>query len=340
MGYMAIIQEVRDKLKNGILISEEEALTLGKFPEGAELFDLLALANRVRTGLGDSVSICSVLNAKSGKCPEDCKFCAQSLHNEARATSHSLQEPAKLLEAAKAAEENGAQRIGIVTSGNSLSPAEFESVLETVKLIKSRTTLLVCASLGKLTPERALKLKKAGLSRIHHNLESSENFFGKVCTTHTHADRVQTVQAAKEAGLEVCSGGLIGLGESLEDRISLAFALRDLDVDAIPFNILNPIPGTPLENAKPLETMEILRTLALFRLILPDKTIVLAGGREQNLRDLQALALFSGANGLMAGNYLTTKGQSPSKDLRMILDAGLSLNPGAATKAGAKPANE
>ncbi|MDD3041629.1 MAG: biotin synthase BioB, partial [Methanosarcinaceae archaeon] len=255
----------------------------------------------------------------------NCSFCAQSLHNGAKALTYPLQEPEDLLEAAKKAEKNGACRIGIVTSGNRLTDAELESVLEAVELIKTETKLEVCASLGSLNPDRARKLKNAGLSRIHHNLETSEDFFGKICTTHSYAERVRTVEIAKAAGLEVCSGGLIGLGESRKDRIKLAFALRTLDVDAVPLNILTPVPGTSLENAEPLEAMEILKTLALFRLILPDKPIILAGGRERNLRDLQALALLCGANGLITGNYLTTEGQAPARDLRMIRDVGLSV---------------
>lgn len=313
---------IRDKLNKEIPLEEEEIMELAELT-GPDLFDLFAIANRLRVRLGDTVDLCAITNAKSGRCPEDCKFCAQSAHHCANTGEYPLRSPGKLLEDAKCAEKAGVNRFSIVTSGNRLKPDELESILDAVRLIKSSTGLEVCASIGTLNPESAEKLKEAGVSRIHHNLESSESFFRRICSTHTYADRIRTIRTAKEAGLGVCSGGILGLGESMQDRIKLALALRELDIDSVPINILNPIPGTPMENAAPLPPMEILKSIALFRLVLPEKNIKLAGGREKNLRDLQALPLFCGANGLMLGNYLTTAGRSPESDLQMILDAGL-----------------
>lgn len=328
MGETAsIIHLIKEKLNEKRPLAAEEVRELAALT-GPDLFDLFALANRLRAEKGDEVELCAITNAKSGGCPEDCSFCAQSFRSGRKTEVYPLKSPEKLLEDAKNAEKSGAQRFSIVSSGNKLNAQELESVLQAVKLIKSRTGLEVCVSPGALTPESAGRLKESGVSRIHHNLESSERFFGHICTTHSYADRIRTVRIAREAGLEVCSGGIIGLGESMEDRIQLAFTLRELDVDAVPINILDPVPGTPLENAPPLPAMEILKTLALFRLILPGKNLRLAGGRERNLRDLQAMALFCGADGLMLGNYLTTEGRSPEQDLQMILDAGLSFENG------------
>lgn len=319
-----IIPTIRDKFDKGLPIEEEEFMKLAALT-GPDLFDLFSISNRLRSKLGNTVDLCTITNAKSGRCPEDCKFCAQSAHHRAKTGEYPLLSPGKLLEDAINAEKAGARRFSIVTSGNHLKPEEFESILDAVRLIKSRTGLEVCTSIGALSLEPAGKLKEAGVSRIHHNLESSESFFRRICSTHTYADRIRTIRIAKEAGLEVCSGGILGLGESMQDRIKLALTLRELDVDSVPINILNPIQGTPMENAAPLPPIEILKSIAIFRLILPEKNIRLAGGREKNLRDLQSLALFCGANGLMLGNYLTTAGRSPKSDLQMILDAGLNI---------------
>ncbi|HII00651.1 TPA: biotin synthase BioB, partial [Methanosarcinaceae archaeon] len=319
-----ITPRIKARLNKQLPLDEEEVMGLAALT-GPDLFDLFSIANRLRAKLGNTVELCAITNAKSGRCPEDCSFCAQSAHHGPETGGYPLLGPGRLLADAKKAEKAGAHRFSIVTSGNRLKPEELERVLDAVGQIKSRTGLEVCASLGALGPQSARKLKEAGVSRIHHNLESSERFFRHICSTHTYADRIRIIRTAKEAGLEVCSGGIIGLGESMEDRVKLAFALRELDVDAVPINILNPIPGTPMENVAPLPPLEILKSIALFRFILPEKNIRLAGGRERNLRDLQALALFCGADGLMLGNYLTTAGRSPEKDLQMIRDAGLNF---------------
>lgn len=317
-----MLQNVKSKLENGDPINFPEAMELMNL-NGCECMELFSLANNVRGKLGDRVDLCSIVNAKCGLCPEDCKFCAQSVHNDAGITPYPLMDEDEILNMALMMQEEGAARFCIVTSGKDANSGDFERILSAIKRIRRETSLSICISIGTLTAESACGLKKAGAARIHHNLETSENFFKNICTTHTYEEKIKTIQIARGAGLEVCCGGIIGLGESARDRVELAFKLRELDVDSIPINILNPINGTPLAGAKPLTPMEVLKTIAVFRLILPQKNIRVAGGREKNLGELQCLCLLSGANGLLLGNYLTTPGRSPREDIRMILDLGL-----------------
>lgn len=317
-----MLQKVKSKLENGDPIDFSEAMELMNL-HGSECMELFSLANNIRSKLGDRVDLCSIVNAKCGLCPEDCKFCAQSVHNDADITPYPLMDEEEILNMALMMQEEGAARFCIVTSGKDANSGDFERILSTIRRIRKETSLSICISLGTLTTESARGLKKAGAARIHHNLETSENFFKNVCTTHTYAEKIKTIKIARVAGLDVCCGGIIGLGESARDRVELAFTLRELDVDSIPINILNPIAGTPLSGAKPPTPMEVLKTIAVFRLILPQKNIRVAGGREKSLRDLQCLCLLSGANGLLLGNYLTTLGRAPREDIRMILDSGL-----------------
>ena len=291
---------------------------------GPELVELLSIANTVRDRcMGNSVSLCSIVNAKSGNCPEDCTFCAQSAHYNTSIEYYPMKNAEEILAAAKESAKNGAEHFGIVTSGHHLSDRDFGTVVTAVRSITSETGLQVCASLGVLTLHQLEQLKSAGLTKYHHNLETSESYFDQICTTHSFQERVDMVKRVKAAGLQVCSGGIIGLGERPSQRLELANTLQELDVDSIPINILVPIHGTALDTQRPLPPLEILKTIALFRLMLPSKVIKLAGGREANLGDLQALTLTSGANGLMLGNYLTTPGRSVEKDLKMIRDLGL-----------------
>lgn len=313
---------IKSKVENGESIDFSEAMALMKL-QGHECVELFSLANRVRSKLGNTVDLCSIVNAKCGLCPEDCKFCAQSVHNDTAITPHLLLEEEEMLNFALMMQEEGAARFCIVISGKEMDTGDYEGILNSIKRIKKETSLSICASLGRLTKEIAQELKKAGVTRIHHNLETSEGFFKNICTTHSYAEKISTVLVAREAGLEVCCGGIIGMGESPQDRVELAFTLKKLDVDSIPINILVAVKGTPLENVKPMHPMEILKTIAVFRLILPDKNIRIAGGREANLRDLQCLSLLAGANGLLLGNYLTTPGRNPKEDIRMIHDMGL-----------------
>lgn len=317
-----MLQKIQSKLENGDPINLSEALELMKL-QGSECMELFSLANCVRSRLGNRVDLCSIFNAKCGMCPEDCKFCAQSAHNDADVIPYPLMDEEEILNMAQMMEEEGAARFCIVTSGKEVESEDFDRVLSSLRRIRKETALSLCISIGMLTEEKAYALKKAGASRIHHNLETSKSFFKNICTTHSYEEKIRTVEIAKEAGLEVCCGGIIGIGESIRDRIELAFTLRELDIDSIPINILNPIAGTPLSGAKALAPIEVLKTIAVFRLILPEKNIRVAGGREKNLRDLQCLCLLSGANGLLLGNYLTTLGRSPREDIQMIHDLGL-----------------
>ncbi|MDD5474365.1 MAG: biotin synthase BioB [Candidatus Methanoperedens sp.] len=317
-----MLQNIQSKLENGDSINLTEAMELVNL-QGSECMELLSLANNIRSKLGDRIDLCSIVNAKCGLCPEDCKFCAQSVHNDADVTPYPLMDEEDILNMALMMQEEGAARFCIVTSGKETANEDFERILGAIKRIRRETSLSICISIGTLTKESARELKKAGAARIHHNLETSEGFFKNICTTHTYAEKIRTIQIARDAGLEVCCGGIIGLGESAKDRLELAFTLHELDVDSIPINILAPIAGTPFSGAEPLTPMEVLKTIAIFRLILPQKNIRVAGGREKNLRDLQCLCLLSGANGLLLGNYLTTLGRAPREDIRMILDLGL-----------------
>ncbi len=317
-----MLRNIRSKLESGAPITSSEALSLLNLPN-SECMELFSLANSLRAKLGDRVDLCSIVNAKCGLCPEDCKFCAQSAHNDAGVEPYGLMDEEEILDMALMMKEEGAARFCIVTSGKEANEGDFERILSAIRRIRKETSLSVCVSIGMLTEEPARRLKKAGATRIHHNLETSKSFFRNICTTHSYDEKIRTVEVAKDAVLEVCCGGIIGMGESAKDRVELAFALRKLDVDSVPINILNPFQGTPLSDASPITPMEVLKTIAVFRLILPQKNIRVAGGREKNLRDLQCLSLLSGANGLLLGNYLTTPGRVPHEDISMICDLGL-----------------
>jgi len=317
-----MLKKILAKVEKNESIDFQEALELIQL-EGKDCMELFSLANHVRSKLGDRVDLCSIINAKCGLCSEDCKFCAQSVHNDTEITPYPMMDEDEIFNMAQMMEEEGAARFCIVASGKSVGGEDFENMLSSIRRIRKETRLSVCISSGMLTDERALALKSAGATRLHHNLETSKSFFIKMCTTHTYDDKIKTIHIAKEAGLEVCCGGIIGMGESVRDRLELAFTLRDLDVDSIPLNILNPIKGTPLDNEKPIKPLDIMKTISVFRLILPGKNIRIAGGREKNLRDLQGLCLLAGANGLLLGNYLTTQGRTPRDDIMMINDLGL-----------------
>ncbi len=317
-----MLQTIESKVESGESIDFSEAMELMSL-QGADCIELFTLANRLRAKLGNEVDLCSIINAKCGLCPEDCKFCSQSVHNDTEIAPYPLLDEEEVLNMALMMQEEGAARFCIVISGKEMEAEDYEKILNSIRKLRKETSLSLCTSLGMLTGEIAKELKKAGITRIHHNLETSEDFFRNICTTHSYEEKINTIHVAKKAGLEVCCGGIIGMGESAEDRIKLAFNLKELDVDSIPINILAPIKGTPLEDVKPLSPMEVLKTIAVFRLILPEKNIRIAGGREVNLRDLQCLSLLAGANGLLLGNYLTTFGRSPKEDIQMIHDLGL-----------------
>lgn len=283
------------------------------------LSELVSLADKVRREfVGSKLDLCSITNAKSGACDEDCKFCAQASRYPAEVSRYPLKKKQEMLEEARRAKDTGAQRFGIVTSGNKLSEEELNRVADTIREIVNKIGITMCASLGTMDEEGFLLLKKAGLSRYHHNLETSCDYFSKIVTTHSFQDRISTVKLAKKAGLEVCSGGIIGLGETIEDRIKMALYLKELNVDSVPINVLIPIKGTPLETQTPLACSEAIRTIAIFRIILKDKTIKIAAGRESILKDFQGLAFMAGANGMLIGGYLTIKGRDIKEDARLV----------------------
>jgi biotin synthase len=292
----------------------------------ARPFLVMAHANEIREHFkGRKVSLCGIVNAKSGVCPENCRFCAQSAHYHTNAPVYPLIPIQEIVEKARIAREAGAHLFSIVTSGTCISDdQEWQVIYRAVEGI-NELGIRSCASLGLLDEEMADGLAKAGLFRYHHNLETARSFFDNICTTHDYEEDIKTLRIAKDAGLSVCSGGIIGLGENMMHRIELAATLKEAGVDSVPINILNPIAGTPLENVLPLTPIEILLTVAIFRFILPAKDIKLCGGKEKNLRQLLPLSIIAGCNSLMTGNYLTTLGRDTAHDIEMVRDLGLEV---------------
>ncbi len=283
------------------------------------LEEALAIAGRARReGVGDSLETCGIMSAKSGVCGEDCKFCAQSSRYRTSIDEYSLKSASEIVEAAHCAKEEGSKRFGIVTSGRRLTDREVEVIIDAVRRIKEEVDILPCASLGALKKESFMRLKEAGLMRYHHNIETSERFYPRVVSTHDYGERVETIREAKLSGLEVCSGGIFGLGESWQDRVDMALLLKELQVDSVPLNFLVPIKGTPLENRKPLTSHEALRIIALFRVVLPAKTIRIAAGRECVFEGCQDMMYEAGANGMMVGGYLTITGGGVREDLALV----------------------
>ncbi|UCF87601.1 MAG: biotin synthase BioB [Nitrospiraceae bacterium] len=305
-------------------INRDSALSLSQL-KGHDIMELLAVANSQRIqARGKRVDLCSIVNAKSGSCPEDCSFCSQSASSRTDTETYSLLERDRILEAAISAKEQGAKRFCIVTSGRKTSGRELDQICHFISEIRN-IGLLPCATLGMLNVSELKALRDAGLHRYHHNLETSESFFREICTTHTYREKVKTIEQAKSLGLSLCSGGIFGLGESWEDRIDMAFALKALDIDSIPINFLTPVSGTPLGDKNLLEPLEALKIIAVYRLIVPGTEIRVCGGRPGTLRELQPYIFLAGADGLLIGNYLTTPGRDPRDDLQMIKDLGLEI---------------
>jgi biotin synthase len=318
-----VIQDLKLKTVGGNNLSTDDARRLHHAGQ-EKPFLLMAAAAEIREHFkGRQVNLCGIVNAKSGICPEDCRFCAQSAHYCTDAPQYPLIKKEEMVEKASQAKEFGAHMFGIITSGTRIvDEKEWKEIYGAVKDIKA-LGINPCVSLGMLDHGRAVKLKEAGLFRYHHNLETARSFFDSICTTHEYQEDIDTVVAARQAGLSTCSGGIIGMGETMDQRIELAMTLRDLGVDCVPVNILDPRPGTPLAGIGRLSPIEILISIALFRFILPDKDIKLCGGKETNLRQLLPLGIIAGCNSLMTGNYLTTPGRSPELDIEMIRDLGL-----------------
>lgn len=318
------IVELGERVLSGDAITYEEALSLTQIQD-TDIPLLAAYAHKIRhIFAGNGVDMCGIVNARSGLCSEDCKFCAQSVHYTTQAPVYSLLSTEEIVAQAKKAEECGAKRTSIVTSGKGMEKdADFPRIVEAIRAVIASTRLKVCANLGTISEEQALELAAAGVKRYAHNLETSRRFYPEICTTHPFDERIKTLKAAKAAGMELCSGGIIGLGENWQDRVELAFLLKEFEAVSIPINILNPLKGTAMENTRPLRPLDILKTFAIFRFILPDKILRPAGGREINLRDMQGALMLSGANGLIIGNYLTFTGRDTAMDFTLVNDAGL-----------------
>ena len=308
----------------GDSISRDEALSILR-SEDDELMDLLAAGFRIRRQhFGKTVQFYFLMNAKSGLCPEDCHYCSQSKISTAPVPKYNILRREKLLEAAEQAAEQGAKTYCLVISARGPNEREMSAVEQIVPEIKEKFGLDVCACLGLLNREQADRLKACGVDRVNHNLNTGEDHYATICTTHTYADRVETLRNVRDAGMEMCSGGIIGMGETHDDVVSMAMDLRDLGVQSIPLNFLNSIDGTPLEKTSDLSPQDCLRALAMFRFVAPDREIRISGGREIHLRSLQPLALYV-ANSLFVGDYLTTRGQAPESDHQMVRDMGFEV---------------
>ena len=318
------------------LITRREALRLGEIEDHAEIEALIARAWEARVErFSDSTDMCSLVNAKSGGCAEDCGFCAQSKYAEADTPMHAMMEPDQILEHARAAEAAGAHRFCMVTQGQGLSKRDFEKVLEGVKLVSEHTNLKRCVSIGHMSADRAKALKQAGVQRVHHNVETAASYYPEVSTTVRYEGRLRTIDAVREAGLETCVGGILNLGETRDQRVEMAFQLAGINPTSVPINLLNPRPGTKFGDRELMDPWETVKWIAIFRLILPEALFRLCGGRVENLGELQATAVKAGLNGVMMGNFLTTLGNTPEQDRAMFEELG--LNVARQTDNGANP---
>lgn len=315
---MSMTEKLKEKVQKGGEISREEALALYDEP----LDELCRAADEIRKQFcRNGFDICTIINGKSGKCSENCKYCAQSAYYHTGAGEYPLLDTEEIVRQAKYNADRGVLRYSIVTSGRALKDHEVEKMCEAVREIKKNADIQVCVSFGLLNEEQFRKLKEAGVSRVHNNLETSENNFPNVCTTHTFEDKVKAIKAAKAAGLSVCSGGIMGLGETKEDRVDMALSLRELGIKSVPVNMLNPIPGTPYENNKRLTVDDMRRIVAVYRFLLPDASIRLAGGRGL-MEDKGEGCFLSGANAVISGDMLTTAGYMIETDMEMIQRLG------------------
>ena len=311
---MKLIEQTKKKVLEGEQITKKEALALYDAP----LEEFCGTADEIRKHFcGNGFDICTIINGKSGRCPENCKYCAQSAYYHTGAGEYPLLGKEEILSQAKYNADRGVLRYSIVTSGRALDDLEIDAMCEAIREIKSRIKIEVCVSFGLLTKEQFERVKEAGATRVHNNLETSRRYFPNVCTTHTFEDKLNAIRAAKAAGLAVCSGGIMGLGESGEDRIDMAFTLRELGVKSVPVNMLSPIAGTPYEKNPRLTVSDMRRIAAVYRFILPDASIRLAGGRGL-LEDKGESCFRSGANAAISGDMLTTSGYTIESDLEMI----------------------
>lgn len=319
------IDEIIQRILAGGEMSTEEGQWMIRL-DSDYLTALMAGADRLRrTYRGDHIEACAISNVRSGNCSENCGFCSQSGHHKTEAPVYDFIKTETLVEQAQRAREWGVSDFGVVSKGWGVrSKREAAQLAEYFSALGEGSDVGRCASLGVLDEKTAKNLREAGLENYHHNLESAESFFDNVCTSHSYQENIDTIRHAREAGLRVCAGGIIGMGESLDQRIELADTLRKLEVESVPMNFLSPAMGTPMANITPMAPMEILQTIAVFRYMLPRAEIRIAGGR-QFLRDLQGMIFFAGASGIMVGDYLTTKGRTVEHDLQMLKDLGVSM---------------
>ncbi len=324
------LQSLAQTVIDGEFLDRSTAMELTRIEGKDNILALCEAANLIRQACcGDTVDLCSIVNVKSGGCSENCSFCAQSAHHPGDASPiYGLQSKENILEQAKAAESSGARRFCLVSQGRGpkyagATSTEFEQILDTVRTIISETSIKPCCALGEVTSEQAQALREAGVTRYNHNLESSETFFPQIATTHSWQDRVETIKTLKAAGIQACTGGIMGLGESWKDRVDLALALRELEVESVPLNLLNPREGTPLGEKERLDPYDALKAIAIFRFLLPQQILRYAGGREAVMGALQSLGLKAGINAMLVGHYLTTLGQPPEQDQAMLDTLGL-----------------
>lgn len=317
-----MITQLKEKVLSGGQIIREEAIALSKAEDKQALY---RAAGEIRDRrVGRRFDTCSIVNARSGRCSENCKWCAQSALFKTNIEEYELIDEKTCLDLARSNADYGVNKFSFVTSGRALSDKNIDRICTFVAKIKSQSDLQLCASMGLLKKEQLQKLLDAGITRYHCNLESSADYFGTLCTSHTPADKIETIRAAQEIGMEVCSGGIIGMGESMEDRIDLALTLRELGIKSIPINILNPIPGTPLEGTPPLQDEEILTTIALFRFIHPDAYLRFAGGRML-ISHLETEAIQAGINAAIVGDLLTTLGSKVKEDMEKVKALGFKI---------------
>jgi biotin synthase len=321
MNYWQKTEELFKQVVAGQTPSRTQGINILR-SEGAEYTAYMAGAHHLKQLTFDNVAqLCSIINAKSGRCQENCAFCAQSAHHESSPPVYPLKSKAEIIAGAQQAQAEGSHCYGIVTSGTKPEQGEeFNIILSAISEIRDQFEIEPSASLGLLTEDLAQKLADAGCVTYHHNLETARSFFPSICTTHDYEEDVDTVKLAKAAGMKVCCGGIFGLGESEEQRVELAETLRELDVDSVPLNFLNPVQGTPLESHQSLTPMDCVRAITMFRYFMPDKPISVCGGRETNLRELQSWIFMAGASGTMVGNYLTTSGRDREVDMQMFTD--------------------
>ena len=322
-----LAKSILAKAEAGKHIEFEEAKILMDSEE-TSLSDLIQVSKLItRLHFGNKIDMCAIYPAKVGRCSGDCAFCSQSAHHECNVKTVDANEldNNEIVANAKELHRLGVGRYSLVTSGERLTDLEFDKIIEVFQAINNETGIALCASLGTLTTERAARLKESGVSRYHHNIETSRSYFANICTTHSYDDKIKTIDIAHQAGLDVCCGGIISMGETAEQRIEMAFAIKEMNVSCVPINILDPIAGTRLENQELLSSDEIMRTIAVFRLIFQEKPLRFAGGRDKALKQDEYLGYDAGINSMIVGNYLTTQGKSFEEEIENLKKAGYTI---------------